>query len=191
MGKFDLLSARGVSRRDFMKLIAASTAALGLPEVLAPQAANAVEKALKKPPVIWLEGMDCAGCTESTLATLNPSAAEVVLDMISIRYHETIMAGAGQVAEESYKETLKEKFILVVEGSIPSKEDRYCMVGGRAFRETVLEASKAAEAIIAVGSCATDGAGIPGACDVDAVGVRELLTLNGIDKPVINLPSCQ
>ena len=41
MGNFDLLKVKGVSRRDFMKLIAATTAALGLPELFVPQAANA------------------------------------------------------------------------------------------------------------------------------------------------------
>jgi molybdopterin biosynthesis enzyme len=62
------------------------------------------------------------------------------------------------------------------------------MVGGKPFRETVLEAAQKAAVIIAVGSCATDGAGIPGACAVGAVGVRELLQANNIVKPVINLP---
>jgi len=190
MSKFDPLSARGVSRRSFLKLMAATTAALGLPAAVLPKSVEAVDSALEKPPVIWLHGMECTGCSESLLATLNPSAAEVVLDMLSIRYHETIMAASGHVAEKAYQDTLKENFILVVEGSIPSKEDRYCMVGGKAFRETVLEASKKAQAIIAVGSCATDGAGIPGACAVDAIGVRELLQNNNISTPVINLPCC-
>lgn len=192
MRNLDLLKARGVSRRDFMKLLAATTAALGLPEVVMPKVADAVEQAIKKPPVIWLEGMDCAGCTESTIATLNPSAAEVVLDMLSIRYHETIMAASGELAEDTLKDTLKDQFILIVEGSVPAKEeyDRYCMVGGTPFRKTVLEVAQKAQAIIAIGSCAADGAGIPGACAVGAVGVRELLKANNINKPVINLPSC-
>jgi hydrogenase small subunit len=190
MGKFELLQARGINRREFMKLIAATTAALGLPEVIAPQAVEAVETAIKKPPVIWLNGMDCTGCTESAISTLNPSAASLILDLISIRYHETIMAGAGEIAEKALQDTLGEKFILIVEGSIPSKVDKYCMVGGKSFRETVLEISKKAQAVIAVGSCATDGAGIPGACAVDAVGVRELLQMNQIPTPVINLPCC-
>jgi hydrogenase small subunit len=90
----------------------------------------------------------------------------------------------------TYQDALKEDFILVVEGSIPAKIDQYCMVGGKPFRETVLEASKKAKAIIAVGSCATDGAGIPGACAVDAIGVRDLLKANQITTPVINLPCC-
>ncbi|RNC29024.1 MAG: Uptake hydrogenase small subunit [Candidatus Dichloromethanomonas elyunquensis] len=190
MKNLDKLSSRGISRRKFLQLIAAATAALNLPNAVIPRASKAVEAALGKPPVIWLEGMDCAGCTESLLATLNPSAAEVVLDMLSIRYHETIMAGSGEVAEQAYQETLRGNYILVVEGAIPSQEDRYCIVGGKPFRKTVLEAAQKAQAIIAVGSCATDGAGIPGACEVNAVGVRELLKANGINTPVINLPSC-
>lgn len=190
MSNLDLLKAKGISRRDFMKLIAATTAILGLPEILVPQVANAVEQALKKPAVIWLEGMDCTGCTESALATLNPSVAEVILDMLSIRYHETIMAGSGQTSEDIYQETLKENFVLVVEGSCPAKEDRYCMVGGKPFRQTLIEAAQKAQVIIAVGSCASEGAGIPGACATGAVGVAEILRNEGINKPVINLPCC-
>ena len=190
MGNFELLKAKGVSRRDFMKLIGATTAALGLPELFVPQAADAMEQALNKPPVIWLEGMDCTGCTESTIATLNPSAAELILDMISVRYHETIMAGSGQTSEEAYQTALKEKFVLVVEGSCPAKEDRYCMVGGKPFRQTLIEAAKKAQAIIAIGSCASEGAGIPGACATGAVGVGAILKAEGIQTPLINLPCC-
>lgn len=190
MGNFELLKAKGVSRRDFMKLIGATTAALGLPELFVPQAADAMEQALNKPPVIWLEGMDCTGCTESTISTLNPSAAELILDMISIRYHETIMAGSGHTSDEAYQTALKEKFVLVVEGSCPAKEDRYCMVGGKPFRQTLIEAAKKAQAIIAIGSCASEGAGIPGACATGAVGVGAILKAEGIQTPLINLPCC-
>lgn len=190
MGNFDLLKAKGITRRDFLKLITATTAALGLPDLVVPQAASALEQAINKPPVIWLEGMDCAGCTESTIATLNPSAAELVLDMISIRYHETIMAGSGNKAEEAYQAALKDKFILVVEGSIPSQEDRYCLVGGKAFRKTLIETAQKAQAVIAVGSCASEGAGIPGACATGAVGVEEIFKAAGVNTPLINLPCC-
>ncbi|MDR3288590.1 MAG: hydrogenase small subunit [Peptococcaceae bacterium] len=194
MGKYDVLKAKGVSRRDFMKLMAVTTAALGLPAAIAPQAAKAVGEALAKPPVIWLSGMECTGCTTSTISTINPSAAELILDTLSIRYHEVIMAGTGETAEQAYAETLAEgNFILVVEGSTPPNEEKddYCIVAGKPFRKTLLEAAEKAEAIIAVGSCACDGAGIPGASDItQAVGVRELLKANGIATPVINLPCC-
>lgn len=186
----NFLEAKGVSRRDFLKLLSVTTAAFGLPSVFAPQAAKAVEEALKKPPVMWLHGMECTGCTESTISSLNPSAEQLILDMISLRYHETIMAGSGKVSEEAYLETLKSPFILIVEGSIPSQEDRYCMVGGKPFRQTVIEAAQKAQAIIAVGSCASEGAGIPGACATGAVGVSDILKAEGISTPLINLPCC-
>lgn len=190
MGSNQLLKDRGISRRQFLKFVATTAAAVGIPAAVRPRTIKALDNALTKPPVIWLEGMDCAGCSESLLATINPSIEEVILDMLSVRYHETIMAGSGFTAEEAYHTALNEKFILVVEGSVPLNEDRYCMIGGRPFRKMVLEAAEKAQAIIAVGSCATDGAGIPGACDVGAVGVRELLQANNIATPVINLPSC-
>lgn len=192
MGKTDTLLSHGVSRRDFMKLMAATTAAFGLPEIMVPKVAQAVESAMNKPPVIWLHGMECTGCSESLLATLNPSIESLILDTLSIRYHETIMAASGHVAEQAYKDTLNEDFILIVEGSVPAsaETDFYCMVGGVPFRETVLEAASKAQAVIAVGSCATDGAGIPGACEIAPIGVRELLEKNNISTPVINLPCC-
>ncbi|MDR3271781.1 MAG: hydrogenase small subunit [Peptococcaceae bacterium] len=196
MGKFNVLNAKGVSRRDFMKLMAVTTAAFGLPATVAPQAAKAVGEALEKPPVIWLSGMECTGCTTSTISTIKPSAADLILDKLSIRYHEVIMAGTGDVAEEAYAETLKEaagKYILIVEGSVPpdASKDDYCIVAGKPFRETVLEAAAQAKAVVAVGSCACDGAGIPGASEItQAIGVRDLLKNNGIATPVINLPCC-
>lgn len=192
MGNFDLLKAKGVSRRDFMKLVAATTAALGLPEIMIPKSAAALEQALQKPPVIWLHGMECTGCTTSTISTLNPSPAELILDMLSIRYHETIMAASGHQAEEALHDTLDEKFILIVEGSTPdsAKNDRFCMVGGKPFRETLIECCLKAQVIVAIGSCACDGAGIVGPCDTGGIGVAELLRKEGIDKPVINLPCC-
>ncbi|HWJ02247.1 MAG TPA: hydrogenase small subunit, partial [Verrucomicrobiae bacterium] len=172
--------------RDFMKLCAAVTAAMGLPSVFEPEVAKAVESAIAKPAVIWLEGQDCAGCSESTIATLNPSAAEVVLDMISLRYHETIMAGTGDVAREAFEQTVKAgKYVLIVEGSIPKENDKYCMIGGEPFRKHVEEAAKNAAVILAIGSCAAYG-GIPAATPSKGVGVSEIVK----DKLVINLPSC-
>ena len=180
------LMARGITRRDFVKLCSSATAALGLSQLYVPQVVQAAEEALKKPPVIWLEGQDCAGCSESTLATLNPSAAELILDMISLRYHEVLMAASGAMAEQVLHDTVKDGgYILVVEGSIPKANDKFCMVGGKAFRETVEETAKNAAAIIALGSCATHG-GIPAAGPTGAVGVADIVK----DKPIINLPSC-
>ncbi len=76
---------------------------------------------------------DCAGCSESFLRASRPSAADVVLDVLSVDYHETIMAAAGHQAEEAKAKTIAAGgYLLVVEGSIPTAEDGiHCCIGGR------------------------------------------------------------
>ena len=47
---------------------------------------------------------------------------------------------------------------MAVEGGVPLDEDGvYCTVGGRTFKESLLEAAKGAAAIIEYGSCASWG----------------------------------
>ena len=176
-----------VSRRDFMKYCATTAAVLGLSELeFANKVSEVLAAAAAKPPVVWLQGQDCAGCSISFAGSLNPPIASMLLDRVSVRYHEAIMAASGHVAEASYQEALNAGgFVLGIEGSIPTADDRFCMVGGRPFRETVEEAGAKAAAIIAVGACATYG-GIPAAGPTGAVGVTKIIK----DKPVINLSTC-
>ena len=181
------LEVRGISRREFLKYCAATAAVLGLSELeFTTKIAQALESAAKKPPVIWLEGQDCAGCSISFTGALNPPAASIILDKISLRYHESIMAASGYLSESTYHETVKQGgYVLVVEGSIPSTDDRFCMVGGRPFRKMVEEAAEKAAGIIAVGACASYG-GIPGAGPTKGIGLNKALP----GKAVINLPTC-
>ncbi len=56
------------------------------------------------------------------LRATKPTMAEVVLDMISLEYHETIMAPSGKAAEKSKKDVMKKykgKYIAIVEGADP------------------------------------------------------------------------
>jgi hydrogenase small subunit len=79
----------------------------------------------------------------------NPTPANIILDKISLRYHDSIMAASGPVAEKAGDEAIKEGgYILVIEGAIPT-DDRFCTISGRPFREIVLEAAQKAEVIVA------------------------------------------
>src|SRR5687768_8497691 len=89
------LEYRGVSRRDFLGFCAALAAALALPDRSGAQGAGAVA-GTDKPILIWLEFQDCAGSSGSFLRASRPSAAEVILDVLSLAYHGTIMAAAGE-----------------------------------------------------------------------------------------------
>ena len=117
-----------VSRRDFMKYCATTAAVLGLSELeFATKVSEVLAAAAAKPPVIWLQGQDCAGCSISFAGALNPPIASMLLDRVSVRYHEAIMAASGHVAEASYHEAVKAGgFVLGIEGSIPTADDRFC-----------------------------------------------------------------
>lgn len=185
---FGQLSQRGVSRRDFMKFCTAMTGALAMPKPVSKVIAKALQ-ATKRTPVVWLELQDCAGCSEAFLRASNPTAAEVILDVLSVDYHETIMAASGERAEEAKAATIKAGgYLLVVEGSISTFGDgEYCCIGGRSSMDLLAEAAKNAVAVVAVGNCATFG-GIPKAKPnpTKAVSVMDLVK----DKPVLNIPGC-
>lgn len=133
MGKEAVLRG-GVSRRDFMKTCVAATAIMGLPYSMHAKVAEAAQKA-GRPAVIWLHFQECTGCSESLLRSSHPDVSELILDMISLDYHETLMVGSGHQAEQSLHDSMKANhgtYILVVEGGIPTKDNGiYCKVGGK------------------------------------------------------------
>lgn len=177
-----------INRRDFLKYSAVTAAALGLSQTdVVTKVSEAIAAAASnKPPVIWLEGQDCAGCTTSFASSLYPPVGNIILDTISVRYHETIMAAAGHLSEEAQHETVKKGgYVLIVEGSIPTADGRFCTIGGRPFEDILKECASRAAAIIAVGACATYG-GIPAAGPTGAKGVRDVIK----NKPIINLSTC-
>ena len=184
----EALSRRGVSRREFLKFCAIVGGTLALPPSFVPRIARALE-AVTKPTVVWLEYQDCAGCTESLLRAAHPTVAEIVLDVLSVDYHETIMAPSGSGSETSFEDAVATGgHLVVVEGSIPLADDGiYCTIGGKSAQALLEEATQTAAAVVAVGNCACFG-GIPAAVPnpTDAVGVRHLIS----DIPVLNLPGC-
>lgn len=180
----------GVSRRDFIKYCTVMAASLGLPLGAGKSIARAVTSP-KRPPVIWLSGQGCTGCTETLLRPGHMTLENVLLNLISLDYNETLNSGAGHQAEHFRERSMQEnagKFVLVVEGSIPAKDGGiYCQVAGRPFLETVREAADKAGAIIAIGSCASWG-GIPssGPNPTGAKGAPQVLS----DKTVVSVPGC-
>jgi len=181
----------GINRRDFLKYCAATAALLGLSEMeFTAGIAHALEANSGKPPVLWIEGLACAGCTISLAQSLYPPASKIILDKISLRSHWTLMAAAGDLAEEVLNETIKRGgYILVVEGAIPSADDRFWMHAGVAGRHHFEEAAKKATSILAVGACSAFG-GIPRATPSKGISVSDALKRAKIDKPVINISTC-
>src|SRR3990170_2745209 len=161
-GLYAALHRRGLSRRAFLRFSVAMTGALALPLTYAPRIAAAVERAPRLP-VVWLRGQSCGGNTEAFLAAIRPTTAELLLDLLSVEYHEALMAPAGEAAATARMTTTErhpEGYLAVVEGSIPTADGGMAsMIGGRPLRDVVRETCDGAIATIAVGSCAVDGGG--------------------------------
>ena len=185
-----------LSRRDFLKFCGLSAAALGLSatdlfrlkEVLANPNA---------PPVIWLQGSACTGCSVSflnrisTVAPLN--VADVLVNSIDLIYHPNLMALAGESAAEAVKKAYDQGgYVLAVEGGVATK------FGGSAcwawnyndqdvtFQDAVLGLSQKAAAILCIGTCASFG-GIP-ASPPNPTGVKSVQAATG--KTTINIAGC-
>jgi hydrogenase small subunit len=163
---------------------------MGLPSQLCSRVAAAAQSA-ERPPVIWLHFQECTGCSESLLRSDHPSLSSLILDVISLEYHETLMAGSGLQAEHSLREAMtanKGKYLLVVEGAIPTAENGiFCKVGGQTAMDSLRSASAGAAGIICIGTCSSFG-GVQSAPPnpTGAVGVRDLVK----DKPIVNVPGC-
>ncbi len=186
------LAEEGMDRRDFMKWASATTATLMLPAMFQPLVAEAAEL-FNRVPVIWTNLQDCAGNTEALLRTSAPTIDELILDVISLEFHEVIMAAAGHEAEAQLEDamaTFKGRYILAVEGSIPLGLDgQYGVKGPHAetYLDHVRRVGADAFAIVAMGSCAAFG-GVPAAYPnpTNAVGVKDVVR----GKPIINLSGC-
>ena len=159
-GDNTLIHSHGINRRDFMKLCAALAATMGLSSKAAAEMAESVTNP-QRPPVIWIGAQECTGCTESLLRATHPTVENLVLETISLEYHEVLSAAFGHQVEENKHNALekyKGQYVLVVDGSIPLKDNGiYCMVAGEPIVDHIRKAAEGAAAIIAIGSCSAWG----------------------------------
>ena len=195
----DVLDAKGVSRRSFMKLCGTLAVMVGLGEAAAPRVAHAIEDSVigatkgKLFPVIWIEGASCTGCTEAFAQLDEPNPAAVVLELISLNYSETLSAAAGHSMEEAKAQTIAAgDYLLVYEGAVQKGwEGNALRVAGMPGFEHLIEAAEHAKAVVALGSCAVNGGWLAAAPNPSgAMGVQQFLKEEGIDVPVVNIPGC-
>jgi len=179
------------TRRDFIKTCVTVSAMLGLPFSMVSKVAAAAQASDNRPAVIWLHFQECTGCSESLLRSAHPTVSNLILDLVSLDFHQTLMAGSSHQAEKSLRDSMlanKGNYILVVEGAIPTRDKGiYCKVAGVTAQDSLASVAQGAAAIIAIGTCASYG-GIQsvGPNPTGAVGVRDILR----GKSIINIPGC-
>lgn len=184
------LDFHGISRRSFLKFCMVNASLMALP----PWAGRAMAEQLAaspRPSVIYLSFQECTGCLESLSRTFSPTLENLLFDVVSLDYDDTLMAAAGHQAEEARLAAMdanRGKYVVVVDGSVATADGGvYCTAAGKTSEQILRETVADAAAVVAVGTCASYG-GLPFASPnpTGAVPVSELVK----DKPVINIPGC-
>ncbi|STP12511.1 Ni/Fe-hydrogenase small subunit [Helicobacter mustelae] len=144
---------------------------------------------LKKPTsIIWLSLSECTGCTESFLRNEIPGIDSLLLEQISLDYHEVLMGGAGFEARKNLQNIDKGKYILVVEGSVCIKEPFFATFGieGVSGAEELRHLAENALMVFGVGTCASFG-GVQ-AANPNPTNTQSIHEL--ISRQVVNIPGC-
>jgi NiFe hydrogenase small subunit HydA len=180
-----------ISRRAFLKYCTATAGALGLSAsgLVKLQRVLAVEGG---PPVVWLQGQGCSGCSTSLLNSIHYATIDdLLLNTLDLEYHPTVMAAAGDLAVSAAEAAYTSGgYVLVVEGAIPTAQaGRYCYLWpGMTAHDAAKIFSRNAAFVLAVGTCAAYG-GIPGGRP-NPTGARGVADVVGPGIEVINIPGC-
>lgn len=167
-----------------------------LSEKILPAVRNFLDQPNKrKLPVIWLETNDSGDNNIAFMNTTYPYLQQVFAEMIDLLYSNTFMAAQGADALEQLFESVEElkgKFILVVEGAIPTKDNGIYNViartknGNITALKAVTQLGSMAQYVVAIGTCASFGGASSAAPNTTgSVGVSSVL-----NREVINVSGC-
>jgi hydrogenase small subunit len=184
-----------INRRDFLKASAAIAGAMALKASGLMQLQKAMANGADKPPVIWLQGQGCTGCSVSLLnSVFHTTVDDLLINTLDLQFHPTVMAAAGELAVEAAENARDAGgYVLVVEGSIPTGEQgEYCELWpGMTMLNGLASFAQNAGVILAVGTCACYGGMSGGEPNpTGAMGVGDALDYLGLQATLINIPGC-
>lgn len=158
--------------------------------------------------VLWLQGGACSGNTMSFLNAEEPSVCDLITDFdINVLWHPSLGLELGESLKKLLRDCINGTIsldILVFEGSVvnaPKGTGEWNRFADRPMKDWLLDLSKAAKFVVAVGDCATYG-GIPAMepNPSESEGLQFLKRQKGgflgpdyvsqAGFPVINIPGC-
>ncbi len=162
--------------------------------------------------LVWLSGAGCGGCTTAMLGSSEPGIEDLILGNVPdvprvILLHPDLALESGDAFCANLEQAAEGKlspFVLVLEGAVTEEmragEGSFSRLGTSADGRPVTTAdwldrlAPRAEAVIAIGSCASWG-GIPAAAGnpTGAMGLEDYLGTDFRSRgglPVINVPGC-
>lgn len=185
-----------ISRRDFLKLVGVSAAALGLTMA----ELGDLEKVLANPSaptVLWLQGSGCTGCSVSFLnrisTTAPKTAGDVLLTSVNLAYHPNLMSASGQQAVSALQAVYNAgNYILLIEGGVPTAfAGNSCIAWTYngidvTFQDAVKSLAARAAKVVCIGTCASFGG--MSAAPPNPTGVKSVSAVTG--KATVNIAGC-
>ncbi len=191
-----------LSSQNYDEFYTGVVAGYGVSTMFNPKAYKLLAETISgsRPPVFWIQGASCTGCTVSLLNSSHTSIAEVLTRLISLDFHSTLMANDGATAVEkmlTLASKFKGQYFVILEGAISRAEDgKFCIVAEADHHEyTVMELLKKlcpdAALVFGFGTCSSYG-GIPAAKGsvTDCVGLQAFFEEEKIAVPIVNVPGC-
>jgi hydrogenase small subunit len=133
----EILLKHGISRRSFIKFCTATASAMALPPWMGPAMAEQLRNA-PRPSVVYLSFQECTGCLETLTRSFAPTIEDLIFNIISFDYNDTLMVASGEAADSARDKAMKDnfgKYVLVIDGSVPTGAGgAYCTAGGHCAR---------------------------------------------------------
>lgn len=143
----------------------------------------------KKPNIVWFQAITCNGNTHSLLSA-NSSRLELFLNSFNLVYHPSLTIDKNL---EDILNSPDEIDFLLVEGAISSNE-RFFSISSDSTSNLLIQLTKKAKYIIAIGSCASYG-GVHAKFEQNdnVVGLKDTLDLKdypNLKHEIVNLTGC-
>ncbi|MFP4548466.1 MAG: hypothetical protein ACLFQM_10055 [Fidelibacterota bacterium] len=176
-----------------LKLAASLKLSFGIDDL--PKTIDSLLRSLKKsevPPLIYIKGKTCTGCSVSLLNFTNQSPAKLIIN------HDNLVTTGGNISPYNIAIDLIRRYtsgkigpyFFALEGSIP-KNPAACYMANRPIHDWIQRAGKTCLSAVSFGNCATMGdPNSTTKSDNDYFSLEEYFKQQNINKPVVHVPGC-
>lgn len=182
-----------LTRREFLKKCRNISILMCGSTLLTRSLAQGFLRLAKDPPqIVFIHAQNCMACTTSMMYGNDFDFVDFLTHIGRLDLHPALSFRQGSAYLENLDHITKNgNYLLVVEGSIPSRPKEACYLGSEPLYDVLAGYAAGASMVIASGSCASHG-GIPasGSNPTGALSVSAYLEDQKINLPVLRIPGC-
>lgn len=144
------------------------------------------------PPIAFIHAQNCMGCTTSMMYGNDFDFLDFLANVGRLELHPSLSFRQGSdYLDNLNRIAAKGDYLLVIEGSIPSRPREACYLGSEPLYNVLAGYAARARMVISSGTCASHG-GIPasGGNLTGALSVAAYLQKQKVKVPVLRIPGC-